>query len=90
MDELPRIHQVMPMLACLHDALEGVDLPDAANDLRFGNYVAASDMVDSTTAGVRRLRRLDPSLRSIADIATAVADQLLAAAGGAAAFPSQW
>jgi homoserine kinase type II len=76
MDSLPRIRQAMPMLARLHDALATATLPEAADDLRFGNYVAAADLVERTAEGTRRIRTLDASLRPLADMAERLAEDV--------------
>jgi homoserine kinase type II len=88
MDALPRIRQAMPLLARLHAALERADLPEAADDLCFGNYLAAADITTNAAAGVQRIRRLGASLPPIADAADALADKL--AATPTSTEPGQW
>jgi homoserine kinase type II len=90
MDTLPRIRQAMPLLARLHAALDRVNLPDAADDLRFGNYLAAVEVAAKNAAGVQRVRGLHSSLHPIADMADAVAAQLAATPASTDPLPDQW
>jgi homoserine kinase type II len=76
MDTLAKIGRGMPVLASLHAALEHAPLPDAAKDMRFGNYLAVDDLVSRTAAGIERIRSLDRSLKPVADLASAVADKM--------------
>lgn len=73
MDTRGRIRQAMPMFGRLHDALASARLPEAADDLRFGNYVPATDITSRTAEGARRIRTLDVSLHQVADTAEALA-----------------
>jgi hypothetical protein len=63
MDTFGRLIQAMPMLARLHDALAGATLPEATDDLRFGNHVAAADVVAKAAEGACRIQALDASWR---------------------------
>jgi Ser/Thr protein kinase RdoA (MazF antagonist) len=90
MDSLSRTRQAMPMLGRLHDALETAQLPEAADDIRFANYVSASDLATKTADGVRRIRALDAALHPMADAAEALADQLARTQSTLGALASQW
>ena len=90
MDALPRIREAMPLLARLHAALERADLPDAADDLSFGNYLDAADIATKKSAGVQRIRGLHASLHPIADMADAVAAELAATPTSTDPLADQW
>src|SRR5438067_7286267 len=92
MDAVDRITIAIPMLARLHDALAAADLPDAADDLRFANYVPAADVVARTAVGTRRLRTVDPALQGVADVAEQLAESIAESEAEAAlpALEPQW
>ena len=93
MDSLGRIGLAMPMLARLHDALASSHLPEAADHLRFGNYVAATNLMAATAEGSSRIRALDGSpddLADMADMADALARELSEAQGSLADLEDQW
>jgi homoserine kinase type II len=90
MDTLGRLRQAMPMLARLHDSLASADLPEAADDLRFGNYVPADELAARTADGAHRLRALDASLQPLAEMAERLADDVAEAQGHAPPLENQW
>ncbi len=91
MDSLPRIGAAMPMFARLHDALDGVNLPTAADDATFTNYLAACETTTRTVRGVRRIRTLNANLQLIAAAAEELAHDLEAiTAQTFDALPVQW
>jgi Ser/Thr protein kinase RdoA (MazF antagonist) len=90
MDTIERITQAMPMLARLHDALGSLDLPDAANDARFANYIRAGQVVTMTGKGTKRMRHLDVSLHRMADVADQLARELSEAERGLKPLEGQW
>lgn len=90
MDSLPRIKQAIAMLGRLHDALATAELPEAADELRFANYLSAGEVATMTPHGVSRIRALDPALGEVADLAEALADDLAAVRQGLASPPAQW
>lgn len=90
MDSLPRIRRAIAMLGRLHDALVTAELPEAADDLRFANYLSIDEVTTKTPDGVTRIRALDPALGTVADLAEALADELATAQQGLAPLPRQW
>ncbi len=90
MDSLARIRAAMPMLARLHDGLESADLPDAARDVSFANYVSARDMESRTAAGAQRIRTLGAELHAMANAAEQLAQGLTAKQSAVDALPVQW
>jgi homoserine kinase type II len=90
MDSLPRIRQAIAMLGRLHDALVTAELPEAADELRFANYLSAGEVATTTPNGVSRIRALDPALGEMADLAEALADDLATAEQSLTLLPSQW
>ena len=76
MDTLDRIRAALPTLAHLHDVLAATQLPTAANDLRFANYVSAVDVVERVAVGAARIRVLAPQLSAVADAAEELARRL--------------
>jgi Ser/Thr protein kinase RdoA (MazF antagonist) len=90
MDSLRRIRHAMRMLGRLHDALETAELPEAADDVQFANYVAAAEVATKTADGVRRIRTLDAALHPIADTAEALAVALIRTQHSVGPLPSQW
>lgn len=90
MDSLPRIGQAIGTLGRLHDALATAELPEAADELRFANYLSAGEVATKTPHGVARIRSLGPVLGEVADLAEALADELAAAQQRLAPLPSQW
>ncbi len=90
MDTLGRIRHAMPMLGRLHDALAASRLPDAADDLRFGNYLSVAEVTARTAQGAARIRTLDTSLQEVVDAAEALARRVIEAEGGRDPLPGQW
>jgi homoserine kinase type II len=90
MDSLPRTGQAVAMLGGLHDALATAELPRAADELRFANYLSAGEVATETPKGVSRIRALDPALGEVADLAEALAGDLATAQRSLAPLPSQW
>jgi homoserine kinase type II len=91
MDSLVRIRRALPVLGRLHDALNSTDLPEAAADVEFANYLSATEATTKTTAGVRRIRSLDRDLHALASQTERLVDDLDAATGNASdELPSQW
>jgi homoserine kinase type II len=89
MDSLPRIERAMPLLARLHAALDGIELPEGADELRFGNYLAAADTASKTAAGVQRIRELGAALHPIAELTEAVLGKVTAAPTRTGHLPGQ-
>lgn len=91
MDSVDRIRRAMPVLGRLHDALKSTDLPEAAADVEFANYLSATEAATKTTAGVRRIRSLDPDLHALASETERLVDDLDAATGADSDAPQpQW
>jgi homoserine kinase type II len=90
MDSLPRIRPAIAMLGRLHDALATAELPQAADELRFANYLSAGEVATKTPDGIARIRTLDPALRGVADMAEALADDLATAHHTLAPLATQW
>lgn len=90
MDSLPRIRKAIAILGRLHDALATAELPEAADELRFANYLSRGEVATRTPTGVSRIRALDPALGEVADLAEALANDLATAQQGLASLPSQW
>jgi Ser/Thr protein kinase RdoA (MazF antagonist) len=90
MDSLPRIRAAIAMLGRLHDALATAELPHAADELSFANYLSAGEVATKTPNGVARIRALDPALREAADLSEALADELATAHRRLAPLPTQW
>ena len=90
MDSLDRIVAAMPTLARLHEALAAADIPDAAAELRFGNYISSEELVDRVAAGAARIRSVAPTLSELADAAEALAVRLQRACIAGPSFESQW
>lgn len=67
MDSVDRIRRAMPLLGRLHDALKSTELPEAAADVEFANYLSATEAATKTTAGVRRIRSLDSGSSPLRD-----------------------
>jgi len=90
MDTLDRIRAAMPTLSRLHNALAVTELPDAADDLRFANYIPAADAVGRVGVGAARIRSVMPRLMKVADAAEALALRLEEARTSGPEFESQW
>lgn len=90
MDALPRIEAAMPMLGRLHDALEAADLPDEADQVVFANYLSAHEVARRTAVGSARIRTLNEELRTPADAADALADELAGRTRAFEALRLQW
>lgn len=58
MRTIEQIRVALPVLARLHDALAEADLPEAADDLKFANYLSSAEALTKTRQGATRLRRL--------------------------------
>ena len=90
MDTLARVASALPWLGRLHDALANVELPGAADDLRFANFIAARDVVARVTAGADRIRSIAPRQAHVADAAEVLAARLEEASSAGPAIGSQW
>jgi Ser/Thr protein kinase RdoA (MazF antagonist) len=61
MDSWERLSAGLPVLARLHDIFRGLKTLPEQRDPMYANYVAATDALDATREGVRRMRSWDSS-----------------------------
>lgn len=90
MDTTARLAQAMPTFAGLHDVLRVASLPDAADDLRFANHLAADEVELRTAVGADRMRHIGSDLQPLADRAERLASELGAAQRTVGNLSSQW
>jgi len=76
MDTWERLETGLPMLGRLHTVLRDLEVGTAGRTPRFANHLDATDVLDRTRAGVRRIRAWHPSRSE-----TALADDADALAG---------
>ena len=90
MDAIDRIRRSMPLFAHLHEALRELELPAAADDLQFANFVPAVGIEQATAAGTDRIRAIDGALTPLADRADELARRLADAQRALAPIEPQW